>query len=427
MKTFDFIRPPFWDCPKCGNKDVFGLLMVFENQYTRRCRTCRHTQSFKLPSLNVTVLYLDQNILSNMLRVLDPSTPDHKRKRMEKHLSFFTNAFKKLHRLSKLHLLVCPESSVHYDESVVSPPDFRKLKRLYELLSCGVSFISSNQVRDLQMLTSAARHCGNPISPTDEVQRSVIIRGNLNGWRDFFRLTLNGGIVDGLIEELRDTRDKKQNAFGEVWEGWRTSSGLEFEDWYREERVALSKVLKKKLSGFFERTIEIKLGLREITIDDVLLDDDESLVVKLGSVICGKGHGLAEFERVWKFLESDVLDEVPHVRISSLIFAALACRASLGQKLPKRHPFNDVDVISAYLPYCDAMFLDNEMESILSEKAVKAKLGFKTQVFSLRTKDKFMEYLESIEARAPAEHVAKVREVYGESWEEPFVEMFQAP
>jgi hypothetical protein len=84
----------------------------------------------------------------------------------------------------------------------------------------------------------------------------------------------------------------------------------------------------------------------------------------------------------------------------------------------------DIDMISALLPYCDAMLLDQECRSLLQEPEVKSRLGFTTSVFSLRNRAEFLEYLDSIEASAGPEHIAKVLEVYGEGWLQPFTSLY---
>jgi hypothetical protein len=207
---------------------------------------------------------------------------------------------------------------------------------------------------------------------------------------------------------------------------WQSDTGLTFDQWYQEERMALCKVLKGKLNNVLRRKLEITFGLREIALDYFLPDDNQTLLFDLRKVFCGDDPDLAGFKRVWEFLESEALDEVPHVRISSLIYAALACRANRKQKFPKSLPFNDVDVIAAYLPYCDAMFLDKEMASLLGENPVKTKIGYQTKIFSIRNKDAFLQYLDELEFNAPTGHIQKVREVYGDSWEKPYVEIFHS-
>ena len=81
-------------------------------------------------------------------------------------------------------------------------------------------------------------------------------------------------------------------------------------------------------------------------------------------------------------------------------------------------------MLSAYLPYCDAMFVDKEMHGLLDEPPLKTALNYGTKVFSPRSKQDFLDFLDQIENSAPAEHMAKVREVYGDGWEKPYVEVF---
>ena len=42
------------------------------NRWTRRCRECWHTATEKLPPVERRAVYLDQMVLSNMAKALDP-------------------------------------------------------------------------------------------------------------------------------------------------------------------------------------------------------------------------------------------------------------------------------------------------------------------------------------------------------------------
>jgi hypothetical protein len=426
MNARDFIRHPFTTCPKCGAEKEFGGLMVVGDSHIRRCRSCWHTQSFPLPPLNVSVLYLDQNILSNMLRILDPSTGTSKLERMEKqkHFSFFNEVFRKIHRLTKLQLLVCPESPIHYEESIASGTDFKKLKRLYKLLSRGVRFFSSNEIRNMQLCQRAAHDLSNHDNPAISLSINNVTHGDINAWQNYLQITLSQSTIDGLEESLRADKGKKYDGFAKVWERWQSEKRRTYDEWYREERLALSQILKEKCAAVFKRKLETQFGLRQIELQDILPDANEQLLFELLKILGSDKRDLAEFKKVWSFLESDTLDMVPHVRISSRMFAALAGRASRLQKLPTRALFNDIDVISAYLPYCDAMFLDKEMGILLTEGPLRKFLGFNTRIFSIAKKDEFLAFLDSIETNASSDHLEKVREVYGDSWEDPFVELF---
>ena len=74
---------------------------------------------------------------------------------------------------------------------------------------------------------------------------------------------------------------------------------------------------------------------------------------------------------------------------------------------------NDVKMISGYAPYVDAMFIDNECAALLSEEPLKSELKFKARIFSLNSKDDFLEYLRSIERDADPKILKSVRDVYG--------------
>jgi len=76
--------------------------MICDRHYVRRCIKCWFDQSFPLPALNKRIIYLDQFVISNMMKELDPSNKNTN--------GFYRSLFERLDRLSKLQLLVCPES-----------------------------------------------------------------------------------------------------------------------------------------------------------------------------------------------------------------------------------------------------------------------------------------------------------------------------
>jgi hypothetical protein len=129
-----------------------------------------------------------------------------------------------------------------------------------------------------------------------------------------------------------------------------------------------------------------------------------------------------KFARAREFLYSDPALRAPQNRIRSLLYASLGRRAASGQKrLPSRGTPNDVEVISAYLPYCDAMFIDDEFVQLLIEQPLAQEIKpYATRIFSTRSRDEFLAYLQSVEAEASPEHVQLVTRTYGEGWVEPF-------
>ena len=71
-----------------------------------------------------------------------------------------------------------------------------------------------------------------------------------------------------------------------------------------------------------------------------------------------------------EFLYSDHAVNAPQNRLSAMLFAALARRAVAGKRVPNRGTPNDIDVISSYSPYCDAIFVDDEFAELLREELI---------------------------------------------------------
>jgi hypothetical protein len=112
--------------------------------------------------------------------------------------------------------------------------------------------------------------------------------------------------------------------------------------------------------------------------------------------------------------------------IATRLFASIAHRAANGQKRPpNRGMANDIGIVSSLLPYCDAMFIDNECRAMLENIPKKHAVPYSTRVFSLREGDTFLEYLRNIEESADKQILADVREVYGEDWPTPFLTMYE--
>src|SRR5690606_11951664 len=116
--------------------DAYGVLMINRRSYVRRCNKCMHSESYKLPDIEKKVIYLDQMAISNMMNSIRPSTDP---KIQAKINSNWRTMFEKLDRLVKLQLIICPHSSVHEDESIVTPV-FKDLKQMYEHLGNGTEF-----------------------------------------------------------------------------------------------------------------------------------------------------------------------------------------------------------------------------------------------------------------------------------------------
>jgi len=91
-------------------------------------------------------------------------------------------------------------------------------------------------------------------------------------------------------------------------------------------------------------------------------------------VLEGRGIAKGEIGGILSgFLDSEHFRTMPIHAISTRLFAVIAHAAANHQnRPPDQGTANDIDLVSAYLPYCDAMLIDNRTRAML-EKGVPRK------------------------------------------------------
>ncbi len=104
----DFIFSPYLVCPNCNRSNSFGVLMVLTDRYVRECRECSYRIEYSLPRLNKKIIYLDQFVISEMMKEINGSLG-----KTEKVDDFWLTLFEKLNVLIRLQLIICPSSFFH--------------------------------------------------------------------------------------------------------------------------------------------------------------------------------------------------------------------------------------------------------------------------------------------------------------------------
>jgi len=428
-----FISGPFIECPRCG-KPEFGVLMIGGNGYTRRCRECWFDQRFPLPALKKRIIYLDQFLISNITKALDSESKGHARVLKQ---PFWLDAFKKLDRLLKLHLIACPDSLAHRDESLMSgDPPFELLNHVYEHLSHGTTFWDHDTIIRFQMY-----HCftayldgGTPkLMEADEV-----VHGRLHEWHDRLRISMRSFTGQDEIDRMRASRDRGYEELAGVFETWGSQQrDRSFQDRMRDEAEAFGRGIGESYGAYLGRwqrlNQEFAAGMTpdsDAAFLDAALPPPAFLIVRsMREELEKRGiTGEASFTKVGEYLRSpDLLLEVPYVHISTMLFAAIARKAASGQlRPPSKGTFTDVRTIASLLPYCDAMFLDAEMAGFVGEEPLRTEtVKYKTQVFSVNTKEEFLAYLNGVEEEAGADHAQVVRQVYGDDWLAPYLSLVE--
>lgn len=416
-----FINEPYITCPKCG-KESFGVLSIYSQHYIRRCKECWYDESFKLPPVSRKVIYLDQFAISEMMKAINPAL-----KKTDKVDPFFRKLFEKLDVLNKMQVIICPESSNHFDESFVSAY-YPALKRLYEQLAHNFSFYDPETIKRFQVVENFKGWAGLGEQALD-IGDVLTGTGHLDGWEGRFIISVSLRDQDpNLADELRKSRDQTSDALIQVFNRWQTEKTKSFNDWYEEERSAYGKSI---LQSYVQSIVEYsKLMTNQIPVSINSIGGISSNASVIMTIIHRKlgEKGFSDedgMKKSFEYLNSESLKSIPYAQISSMLFASLAREASLGRKKPPtKGMMNDVEVIACHAPYCEAMFIDNECRRLLNNGLTQTKVKLKSKIFSQDNKDEFLNYLDEIEKSVSKAHLKKVKEVYGDKWLTPYVEMF---
>lgn len=422
-KVKEFVNPPFIQCPDCLVEGKFGVLMIAERQYTRRCINCWFDKRYPLPPLRKKLIYVDQFVISNMMKELDPTAPA-KAKGVKG--GFYLTLFEKLDRLNKLHLIVCPDSPVQDHESIVDTR-YEKLRRVFRQLSHGVSFARPQQIFYEQLLRAfRGWHNGAEVNP--QVSRDFALHGNPDSWLDRLRVEMNYNLP-GVAQELRATTAAQTQQVHETCQLWVDMPDFDFHRFFEGQLdVVLDEPLIEQ-SRFVEKMAAARTNGPPANLTELYPPPSVSLVQHLLAECADTISDVpSRVARVREFFASKAIRTVPFARVAALFWATLARDVRSGRK-PDKFPgggmFNDVDVVAAYAPFCDAMFVDKEISHLAHQGELRRELNGSAKLFSLRADEdhQFLAFLDQIEADAPPEHLKLVAEVYGTNWAKPYLEL----
>ena len=139
----DLISPPWRTCPACG-KDKFGVSIISGSRLMRRCRDCWHQRDYRLPELRKKIIYLDQFVISNLMKLENPVTQGHATVAAD---PFWRDLHDLLFQLRHLQMICCPDSGSHEEESRTWRFN-AELKKTYEALSGGITLDNVREIAE---------------------------------------------------------------------------------------------------------------------------------------------------------------------------------------------------------------------------------------------------------------------------------------
>lgn len=403
-RSFAWERAPFSRCAKC-DQNTFGFLSGGRHSIQWRCTECRYQVDEPLPEINKEVIYFDQFGFSELFK-LKAGT-----RREDKLTPFWKEVDALIHKVIHLQQAVLPHSDIHSSETIVSPWPLA-LREAYEAIGGDLSFEDSYDIQ-MREIEAYAHAFANGGEPSINLEVDEVIRGHRNEWLPNMRIVVNADYSQ-FAEGTRKGRDRSAASITNLMSGWR-DRGLGFDE-----------VLEIEQSAYFEsragalRDYQLRYEKAEAEGDLMTLMNlaDSHIMREMRSLHhIFKQAGIHESDQVAaiaKFWSWDRTREMPFGRILAYLFAALAGQVKAGRKKPASPGFmNDVQAIAAYAPFVDAMFLDKECATLLTQGRPRRELDYRARIYSLNNKDEFLDYLRQLEANATNEirHYASI--IYG--------------
>ena len=387
----------------CDVKQALGVLAVGERGYTKRCGACRRVVRRPLrPPPRPAMLLLDQWTASSLVKALLPDSREQFADRDDprRQRGFWPLAYARLERLVKSALLVCPESTVHREEAVLGERLEAALHRVFVHLSGGSSIRSTGQVVRLQLDNAFVGYLDGTAAP--ELTREDVV-SLPHSWPQ--RLSINVQVEADVDEiELREVRERLDNQLSRVVEEWAHQSGRTFDERRDEQLKAFGpsyigaprggELFALMWSAMDERAVP--LGRREETINE--------------------------------FLRSEAPSQIPAAHLRAGLLAAVgwsAARRQLGRVTASLRW--DLQSISAYTPYVDAVFVDRQCHRLMRDTPLSDAIPAELGVFSVENLGAFENWLDRVDATAPAGHFDLLDEVYGPTWLEPYTRLLEPP
>lgn len=383
-----------------------------------------------LPKPRKKLLYLDQGPLSDLAKILDSESPRHERALKDE---FLREVGLRVERLVKLQLAICPMSFFHHAESLLSEdPSYATIHDVGEYLSDGCTFLDKETLIEWQLGHAfEAFRKGASVEPI--ARRSLMNTGTIDEWTQRWKVIVEPRPMRGEVENARVVREARKREMAAEFAKWQQSPPRPVGD-------AAAEGIEEIRAALIKATLAHRAMRRAANGDlDALtdaLDDSGRLQVLLHGLL--PTHFVAEteaqdqYDAALAFLRSPALADVPFLKLSTILWPALAWKRTHGQKQepPSVGTETDISIVASLLPYCDAMLIDVEMATLLREEPLLRDevAAYGTRVFSRRDKEPLLRYLDEIEHSASPEHMELLRRIYRdlEGWLKPYTGVLRA-
>lgn len=368
-------------CPDCG-AIAFGCLHIEQawggqNYLELACEKCGTTYRCDLPKLEKEVLYLDQHAISLMMRSQETGKNGQ-----------WSNLFDRLKSMVQWQRIICPISWAHRQESELSASRYTRLMETGRALAMGNRLRASQDIQYGQIYRALDAFSRRADVEWAFESKEAFDR-DPSAWHDHFAVDVDFGRQPEQIADRRNNKEAIQKRMEVLY------ADPDYLNRSFEEHVQLeTEGFAHGLLGAFDQVVQRVL----LTIKQESRGDDSS----------GEAR---------EFFFSPQFAGVPVVYINAVLRAAMALKARDSGRKPKSSDQCDLEILSAYMPYCDAMLIDGEMRSLATDGKASLNRDYGTKLFSGKTLPKLNEWLDEVEATFPASQKEAIINVYEERFD----------
>ena len=390
-------------CPDCG-EIAFGCLHIHSQSIELACEVCGNSYKAELPQLRKKVVYLDQHVISLMMR--------SRQARMD---NCWTAVFDRLEQMVHQQQIVCPASAEHRTESEFQRDLYEDLKQTYKTLAKGVRFRSVWDI-SIAQISIALRMFLADSDVTWEFNAKEGFEKDPHTWQEHYFIEVE---FERLLPDIRRKRDEKNRLHQDALKLYADPVFLagSFDDHVRKETEAFARMLMRAYDDHHKELARIRSGEELDPFCLLSPPPAKAMEMILHEIQRALGGQQDTIEKVGQFLFSSQFGCIPAVRINAILRAAMALKTRHSGRKPKAGDIYDLDILSGYLPYCDAMIIDGEMRSFACEGEAALDTKYNTKLFSAKTLDGFSSWLDEVEESCPEDITRAILAVYEERFD----------
>jgi len=330
-----------------------------------------------------TIIYLDQNYISNMAKAQIGSIED------KDQAKFWGSLFNDLCKAVLADRIACTESEFHLTEAKYDRRLLEPIRRIIEILSGGLQLRPWKSILESQIQDAARQFLGK--QPEQRENWAIAFMSDPHSkYRDRIKGILSGKIINYIHPSLThdDIDHDRQLKSGFL------EKAKECLEKYSTRPIGWAKLLLENKQGVIDSFVGkyAEQAICEKLEGNYPLEDKQIALMNhlrlknFWDSIHLIGINPKDSDIINRFVRSKELLDSPFIDINASIQAAITEQYLQGRKTQKGDLY-DVPILSSALPYCDVATTDGFMKEILV-KRLRFDDKYDVKIFSASQKDR---------------------------------------